>query len=55
MGSILIRNIRAIVTCDKQDRVLTQADLLAEDGVITAIGPGLSAQADEILDGSHML
>ena len=55
MGSILIRNIRAIVTCDKQDRVLTQADLLAEDGVITAIGPGLPAQADEILDGSHML
>ena len=51
----LIRNIQALVTCDDQDRVLTGADLLIRDGRIAAIGPGLEAQAEEILDGSHLL
>ena len=53
--STLIRNIQALVTCDDQDRVLTGVDLLIQDGRIAAIGPGLETQAEEILDGSHLL
>jgi len=55
MSTLLIRNCRAIVTCDDGDRVYENADLLCQDGFIQAIGPALSHQADDVLDGSHML
>ena len=45
MPSLLIRNLRTVVTCDDGDRVLEGVDLLARDGVIQAIGPDLSADA----------
>lgn len=54
MANLLIKNIRAVVTCDGGDRVLTNADLLIEDGVIRALGQGISASC-ETLDASHML
>lgn len=54
MANLLIKNIRAVVTCDGSDRVLTNADLLIEDGVIRALGQGISASC-ETLDASHML
>lgn len=54
MANLLIKNIRAVVTCDSGDRVLTNADLLIEDGVIRALGQGISASC-ETLDASHML
>ena len=55
MFSLLIRNLRTAVTCDDGDRVLEGVDLLAQDGVIRAMGPDLSANADTILDGTHYL
>jgi len=55
MPSLLIRNIGALVTCDDGDRVLHGADLLCENGFITAIGADLRASADVALDGTHML
>ena len=54
MQSLLLKNLRAIVTCDDGDRVLTGADLLIENGVIRALGQGLSADC-ETFDASHML
>ena len=55
MSSTLIRNLRAIVTCDDGDHVLSGQDICIDNGVIRAIGPNLEIQADEALDGSHLL
>ena len=54
MQSLLLKNLRAVVTCDDGDRVLTGADFLIENGVIRALGQGLSADC-ETFDASHML
>jgi len=55
MKTLLVRNIRSLVTCDAHDRVLENADLYCEDGVIREIGSRLQKTADETLDASHML
>jgi cytosine/adenosine deaminase-related metal-dependent hydrolase len=56
MSSILIRNAKAIVTVDAEDRVLEQADLLIEGNQIVAIGKGLSPKdaSTQIIDASNM-
>lgn len=43
MDGLVVRNLRAAVTCDGADTVYENCDLLAEDGVITAIGKNLGA------------
>lgn len=55
MGSLLIRDLSYIVTCDGQDRILQNCDLYCEDGVIRQLGSHLDVTADRVLDGSHML
>ena len=55
MKTLLIRNIRALVSCDDRDTVYENADLYAEDGKIVAIGQSLDKKADETIDGSSML
>ncbi|MEA4964435.1 MAG: 8-oxoguanine deaminase [Oscillospiraceae bacterium] len=55
MHSALLRNLRAIVTCDDANRVLRGCDLYIEGGVIREIGENLPYPADETLDGSHLL
>ena len=45
---ILIRNAKAIVTCDTQDHVYWNADILVEGPKITTIGPGLDASGAEV-------
>ncbi len=55
MSTLLIQNIRHLVTCDSDDRIVQNCDLYCEDGVIRAIGHNLVQQADEVLDASHML
>ena len=55
MGTLLIRNIGQLVTCDDGDRILKEVDIYCEDGVIQAIGPKLDKAADETVDASHML
>ena len=54
MHRLLIQNIRTLVTCDSEDRVLEQVNLYAEDGVICSIGPEAPA-ADEVIDAAGML
>ena len=55
MSTLLLKNIDAAVTCDGEDRLLEGADILCADGFIRAMGPGLEAQADEVLDCTGML
>ena len=55
MKSLLIQNIRTLVSCDDNDAVWQGVDLYAEDGVIKAIGTSLPQTADESIDASHML
>ena len=55
MASLLIRDLDTVVTCDDADSVLRHVDLYCEDGRIRAISPDLAVQADEVLDGSHLL
>ena len=54
MQRILLKNIRAVVTCDDGDRVLKNVDFLIEDGVIHALGHNLCAEGS-VFDASHML
>ncbi len=54
MSSLLIKNARSIVTCDDRDRVLENASLLIENGVITYLGTG-EKEADEVLDATGCL
>ena len=55
MPSMLIQNLKTVVTCDDDDRVLENVDLYIEDGVIRSIGSNLPQQADRVLNGSHMI
>ena len=55
MSTLLLKNISQLVTCDDNDRLLTNVDLYCEDGFIKAIGPELAVTADETIDASRML
>ena len=55
MSSLLIQNIRTLVSCDDSDTVYENVDLYAEDGFIRAIGPTLSQRAEQTIDASNML
>ena len=55
MSTLLLRNIRFAVTCDGADRCLEGTDILCRDGFIREMGPGLAAQADEVIDCTGML
>ena len=55
MSTLLIRNIRTLVSCDDHDTVYENVDLYAEDGFIRAIGNDLPQQADKAIDARHML
>lgn len=55
MQTLLIKNICRLVTCDENDRVLENADIYCEDGIIREIGTNLWKTADTVIDGSHML
>ena len=55
MPSMLIQNLKTVVTCDDDDRVLENVDLYIEDGVVRSIGSNLPQQADRVLNGSHMI
>ncbi len=56
MGGLIVRNLRAVVTCDDADHVYENCDLLVEGGVITAIGQNLDApEGCENISGAGML
>ena len=54
MRTLLIRNIRALISCDENDTLYRNVDLYSEDGIIRAIGEKLPYSADEVIDASHM-
>ena len=54
MSTLLIKNIRTLVSCDSADTVYENVDLYAENGFIKAIGASLDRKADKTIDASHM-
>ncbi len=55
MESTLIKNLEAIVTQDRNRRVLRKADILIEGKHITKIGRDLSNNADNVINGKGMV
>ncbi len=58
MNTVLIKNIKYIVTCDDADNLYMNGYIYAEDGVIKEIGEkedSLYMNADEVIDGSGMI
>ena len=53
MSSLLVRNVNHLVTCDADDRIYSNVNVLAEDGVITRIS-NEEMTADDVIDASHM-
>ena len=53
MSSLVVNHIRALVSCDRNDTVYEDVNLLCEDGLISYIGPDRH-DADTVLDGSGM-
>jgi len=49
-SKILIKNAKAIVTCDGQDQVFRDSDILIEGPAIKAIGKDLEAEGAELVD-----
>ena len=53
--TLLLKNLRSVVTCDADNLVLGGVDILCENGVITDIGKKLQKTADRVIDGTHLL
>lgn len=51
-STILIRNARAIVTCDGQDRVYYDSDMLIQGPKIVKIGKNLTDPHDQEIDAT---
>ncbi len=49
MGNVLIQNADAIVTCNSEDQVIRNADILIDGNAIVAIGPNLPQDDAEII------
>ena len=54
MRTTLIRNARAVVTCDAQDHVFWDADILIQGPKIVKIGKDLPDPCDEVIDAAGM-
>ena len=52
MSSILIENIKEIVTMDRERTRLKSYSLLIKDNIISKITRGIKVETDEIIDGS---
>lgn len=52
MSKILIKNAKAIVTCNAKDDVFYDSDLLIDGAKISAIGKNLPAEDAEVIDGT---
>lgn len=53
--TLLIKNIRWLVTCNDTDDVLEQVSMLVSDGVIVSVGKMENVQADETIDAAGMI
>ena len=52
--TLLMKNVKYLVTCDDNDRLMTDINMLVTDGVITYIGTE-EKTADKIIDASRMV
>lgn len=50
-NKVLIKNVRAIITCDRTDQVFYEADILIEGPMIKGIGKNLPSQGSAVIDG----
>ncbi len=53
MSSLLLRNLRTILTCDDGDAVLEHVDLYCENGIIRVWAQTCPRPPDTVIDGSH--
>ena len=59
MSTLLVKNIRSLISCDANDTVYNDVSLLCEDGLIKAIVPNggeaaADLTADVVIDGTDM-
>lgn len=54
MSSLLVKNVKHLVTCDDGDRVLEGMNVLVRDGVIARISKE-KMTADDVIDASNMV
>ena len=54
MSSLLVRNVTHLVTCDANDQIYDNINVLVKDGVITRITTE-DLTADDVIDASHMV
>lgn len=52
--TLLMKNVKYLVTCDDNDRLMTDINMLVTDGVITYIGTE-EKTADKVIDASRMV
>jgi len=52
---ILIRNAESIVSCDENDTVYHDADILIENGFIKEIGKNISTDDSKIIHVEHKI
>ena len=48
-GTLLVKNVKHLVTCDANDRLLDGVDVFVRDGVIEAIGH-VEETAEDVID-----
>lgn len=53
-GTLLVKNVKHLVTCDADDRLLDEVNVFIRDGVVTAIGED-EETADDVIDASNMV
>lgn len=53
--ALLLRNVRCIVSCDKNDTVYEKVDVFCKDGVIQAIGKDLDVAAERVINCTEYL
>lgn len=53
-GTLLVKNVKHLVTCDADDRLLERVNVLVRDGVVVAIGED-EQTAEDVIDASNMV
>ena len=52
-GTLLVKNVKHLVTCDANDRLLDGVDVFVRDGVIEAIGH-VEETAEDAVSYTHL-
>lgn len=53
-GTLLVKNVKHLVTCDADDRLLSGVDVFIQDGVIMDLGQN-ERTAEDVIDASNMV